>query len=53
MLPRPAKGLDQRIDKICEKIDCLKESLKRFLTDTRTHFETNNITYIHNKRYQY
>ena len=31
MLPRPAKGMDQRIDKVCEKIDVMKESLKKFL----------------------
>ena len=51
MLPRPAKGLDQRIDKVCEKIDCLKESLKEFLAKLRAHFETNHIVYVHNKRH--
>lgn len=53
MLPRPAKGLDQRIDKVCEKIDVLKESLKQFLQRVRTHFDSNHVTYVHNKRYQY
>lgn len=51
MLPRPAKGMDQRIDKICEKIDGLKESLKVFLSEARSHFDSNHVTYVHNKRY--
>lgn len=51
MLPRPVKGLDQRIDKVCEKIDIYKESLKQFLQQTRTFFESNSINFVHNKRY--
>lgn len=53
MLPRPTKGMDHRIDKVCEKIDCLKESLKQFLGKIRERFENNYVTFVHNKRYQY
>jgi hypothetical protein len=30
-LPRPKQGLDPKIDKICEKIDAIRDKFKHFL----------------------
>ena len=34
-MPRPAKGLDPRIDKVCEKMDSLKNDLTSFINEAR------------------
>ena len=52
-MPRPTKGLDVKIDKICDKVDGYKEDLKDFLAKAREQFGCNTIVYQHNRKYQY
>ena len=44
-LPRPSKGLDPKIDKICEKIDSLKDDLKKFLAIAKEQFGSTGINF--------
>ena len=53
LFPRPPKGVDQRIDKVCEKLDILEERLKQFLQQIRQSFDSNEINFVHTSRYQY
>lgn len=52
-MPRPAKGLDPRIDKVCEKMDSFKIDLTNFMNDAKTAFGSKGVSYVHNKKYKY
>lgn len=52
-LPRPKHGLDPKIDRICERIDSIREKLKVFLNDIRKELASNAVTFQHTRRFKY
>ena len=52
-MPRPMKGMDSEIDDILQRMDEIKENIKKLLMETREKFSCNKITFAHNRKYRF